>query len=229
MPRTVAVEYHVVPGVPFAVGSVFDDVLLAFRTCGIELVVVQGEPLTTEPELGGLWSFKKLVDKYSAGPRKSGQIIVARVPRDRRDDVAGELLDLERRGVAAVYINSSYISREGVLGLAQTLAHEIGHMMNLSHDDTSSAFTSAMAQAHRRDGGLDVAWTAAADEARRLQQHGDQAYFQQPIRPVNCYPFAHAARMILNSWSDALISPWGGRFERRDNGLNDRSEAGRGR
>lgn len=224
MPRTIALEYHLAPEMPFALDVAIDDVVIAFRTCNVDLAIVKGDDIRTDPETGGLNSFDRLLARYRAGPQSAGQIIVARKPRDGRADVAGELLDQDKRGVAAIYMSSLYIAINGVIGFTQTLAHEIGHMMDLGHGEITSDFTSVMTQARDRGQALDAAWSAAQDDAVILERTGG-AFFQKPIRPINCYPFAPSARSFMNTRSDPLISPWGGPYSpRADGGVNDRKQ-----
>ena len=223
MPRSIALEYHLAPEMPFALDAAIDDVVIAFRTSNVDLVISKGDDIRTDPETGGLNSFDRLLARYRAGPRNAGQIIVARKPRDGRADVAGELLDQDKRGVAAIYMSSLYIAINGVIGFTQTLAHEIGHMMDLGHGEITSNFTSVMTQARDRAQALDAAWSAAQDDAVVLEGRGTPAFFQKPIRPINCYPFAPSARSFMNTRLDPLISPWGGPYSpRADGGVNDR-------
>src|ERR1700746_1624284 len=50
VPRTIGLEYHLAPDIPFALDAAIDDVVIAFRTCNVDLAISKGDNIRTDPE-----------------------------------------------------------------------------------------------------------------------------------------------------------------------------------
>jgi hypothetical protein len=218
--RSLSVKYHVVADALARLQFPAEELRSLYETSGIDVQFEQGERIMSDPAFSALQDYPSFVQRYGKNDRGSGHLIIGLGHPRFLSDIAGELLDLDSRGVAVIYTSSDYIQRSGQGALLQTCAHELGHMLNLAHQDVAS-FDSVMNQAQDRWHEIPVSWDYAAAEARRVEDRGQPAYFDPPARPLNCYPFAYAARLLLNTYSSDRLLPWGGRFERPYDGAND--------
>lgn len=221
--RTVSIKVHYVTAAKQAFAFPADDVRLLYRTAGIDLRIDAGNDIAVDPTVSGLLNYPKLVDRLRNSDKAAGHMIVGLDPMTRDPTVAGQLLDLTTRGVAAVYTRSNYLLGDSGSGFLQTCIHEIGHMLNLSHDDGARDFDSAMNQVGGRLKEPSVCWAGADTEASIIAASGQPTYFQPPGKQLRCYPLAYKARARLNVIGDGQLLPWGGKFEgAEEDHLNDR-------
>lgn len=215
--RTVALKFHVVAKATADMPFPVDELKWLYATAGIELDLSQGDTIEHDPMYYPAANYKFWVEQFGKKDRGCGHLIIGLHGPYYRSDIPGRLVDLDYRGVAAVYTSCDYIQRDGEKALLQTCAHEIGHMLNLAHEDVTTDFISTMDQAEKR--GLDTrrSWEAALAEA----QHKRDPYFFQPVRELNSYPFALRARNTLNTLPVAQLLPWGGKFEHPYDEIND--------
>jgi hypothetical protein len=214
--RSLAIETHVV-GDGGGLTLPRDDIIAAFSNAGVDLTFTEGDAIDVDPAQSALTSYEDLVADYRAKDRSFGHLIIGKLSPHPGRDVVGELLDLASRGVAAVYTSSEYIQAAGEDGLAQTAAHELGHMCNLSHGDVSTAYQSTMERATSRTEAVSDAWAFAAAEAKTVEP----AYYSAPARIPACYPFALQARSLLNTLSPSQTDPWGSPFEHTGEAADD--------
>lgn len=220
--RSVDLKYHVVANATADLPFPADDLKSLFRTTLIDLNLVEGEKLVDDPIYASStpFSYPELVKLYFKEDRNYGHLIIGLKGPDWRSDIAGQLLDQDSRGVAAIYTCADYIQRDGKGAFLQTCAHEIGHMLNLGHDDVADGFVSAMNQAQNRALDTRPSWQNVEAEAQVVRSQGNQDYFFPSERELNCYPFAFKARFNLNHYSDDRLLPWGGKFEHPYDGAN---------
>lgn len=218
--RPVDVKYHVVKNATANLPFPADELKLLFRTTGIDLSLVEGERIDNDPTYNPFLAYVDLVQLYDKKDRHYGHLIIGLDGPDYRFDIAGQLLDLDWRGVAVVYTCADYIQRDGEGAFLQTCAHEIGHMLNLGHNDVASDFVSAMNQAQNRELDTSRSWQDVKAEAEVVKSQGKPDYFFPPEKELNCYPFAYQARYNLNIYSPDRLLPWGGKFERPYDGVN---------
>ncbi|NBQ68666.1 MAG: hypothetical protein EBU46_07490 [Nitrosomonadaceae bacterium] len=220
--RNVSVKYHVVSNATQLHNLPLAEIKALYTSSGINLQITEGEAIPADPKFSALRDYDGWVRRFRETDTYSGHLIIGLGDRYSRNGIAGELLDMDQRGVAVVYMHSTYILQNGEDGVLQTAVHELGHMMHLSHMDRSATFHSAMDQAKDRTGSTILAWEAAEDEARAKEEaSGKHAYLQRPPIQPPCFPLAYPARMILNENSDQYILPWGGQYDCPDNGAND--------
>jgi hypothetical protein len=221
--RPVSIKIHHVRATKQAFPFPAQDVQLLYRTAGIDLRIDAGDDIAVDPTLSGLLNYPALVRRYRDTDRAVGHLVVGQQPMTREPFVAGQLLDLTTRGVAAVYTRSNYLLSDTGPGFLQTCIHEIGHMLNLSHEDGAHDYDSAMNQIGARLMEPSLCWKGADTEASIVAASGQAAYFEPPARPLRCYPLAFKARSRLNTLSDGTLLPWGGVFEGAEGDhLNDR-------
>jgi hypothetical protein len=213
MLRSVAIKYHQVKenGNDFPIPQT--DLCAAFLSAGIDLQLIEGEVLKTDPGVSLNRTYSDLIQEYSKIDKKCGHLIIGVSRADKRKDIAGELHDLASRGVASVYTLSEHIQRDPVASFAQTVAHEIGHMLNLSHGDVTAKFDSTMNSLAQRDQRPELSWERAREEARNMRQAGAEPLYIEPSARTACFPFAFKARQALRDTSDSRLQPWGSPFE----------------
>jgi hypothetical protein len=131
-------------------------------------------------------------------------------------DINGELYDLKKRGIAAVYANSRY-SRKDMDHLLEVCAHEIGHMLNLRHKDAESTqLESVMDPAYIRSG-LQTpgkAWEIAIQIADQRDADAMRTYLKMYNDSPPGYPFSpRSAQYLTKSLPIYDVQPWGGLLE----------------
>ena len=210
--RVVALKFHVVEGDTASMTFPAEELGLLFQTAGIELDLIEGERIDKDPTFNRI-GYPEWIKRFGETDREAGHLILGRDAPGYRTDIAGELLDKESRGAAVVYTSCDYIQRDGAGALLQTCAHEIGHMLNLSHDDTAAGFVSTMNQAAMRDLDTVSAWHGATVESQQIRSSNGPDYFFPPARKLVSYPLAYRARYKLNTLSPARLLPWGGIYE----------------
>lgn len=217
--RAVRLKVHWVASVKGAMRLLEDELHATFFASGIDLDISAGEDLATDPNLDPRRRYERVVSDFARDDAQCGHLVLAGQPPNLQLDVAGQLIDEAHRGVVAAFLGSSYISSEGEIGLLHTCVHEVGHMLNLAHEDVSSDYVSAMNSAASRGGSVAAAWLAAQREAERP---GQEPYLVVPRKPCKAYPFSYEARKRLNIRSDGCLMPWRDKFERTYDGLDDR-------
>ena len=113
-------------------------------------------------------------------------------------DALGSVVN-EDRGAAAVFVEGFRSSGAGPLppdDFLQICAHELGHLLNLTHEDSEQGVSTAMDQFDHRRGPPESAWRAVLGCDSGLP----------------CYPFATKAIEWLKGASDQDWKPWGSRF-----------------
>lgn len=220
--RTIDVTFHIVEPASAQFGFPAAELRELYLSAGIDLNFIAGHDITPDPANHPASGYPVLVEKFRTSATTSGHLIIGSRTPIVHSDWAGQLLDQTTRGVSAVYTQSDYIQSTGAVGLLQTCAHELGHMLNLAHEDISPEYASVMNQADSRTSDIENAWIVAGVQAARIVSQSNNPYFTAPSGPLNCYPFAYAARLRLNTSSEDSLLPWRGVFERTYDGTNDR-------
>jgi hypothetical protein len=220
--RTVKLKVHYVRGTQpqFSVQTL--ELSRLYRTAGIELYFFAAPEILIDPALGTAWeNYSDIVARLRTNDKLHGHLIVGKRPPTSSLELAGQLLDLDLRGVAVVYTHSDYIKQNPRLNFLQTCAHEIGHMLNLSHRNIAKTYTSAMEQLGGRTGDVATCWELADGESAKVKTKGGNPYFEHPVEAISCYPLAYTARVELNTLSEIRLQPWQSKFEHALDGSND--------
>jgi hypothetical protein len=217
--RKIKISLHTYEGIRSDLTWSPDDVSTVFAAAGLDLEFEQGERFADDPFDD--YTVEDLIARLAEKGKDAGHLVIGGTYPLFDSSVSGQLLDLSHRGVCAVYTRSDYIASRGQAAMLQSCVHEIGHMLNLSHNHNAPnlgvgvhAYQSAMDQLSHRT--LDLAevaaaWKTAADEAAGMNAH---SYFYPQPRPMVCLPLALSARVRLNTLTDDNLLPWGmGRFE----------------
>ncbi len=223
--RSIDIKIHEISGVA---GPPLDRdaIVVAFEAAGIDVRFTQGATLPSDPALNPNFHYRDLIAGFRREDPGSGHLVLGGLHPSWNTAIAGELADLASRGLSVVYTRSTYIAQGGRPALLQTVVHELGHLLNLAHDDIDRSYDSAMNQARDRDQPTTACWQVADRQAQSEQSHGQPAYWTRPNQLPACHPFALIARFKLNRLSDDRLLPWRGRYDGQPQGAEDRWHAG---
>jgi hypothetical protein len=177
-----------------------------FATAGIDLAL-QEIPNSMSEDPTDPQGYQDAMTRILAGrspvPGEPANLIIGQNwagPGDTRAN--GMLVDLQRRGFAAVFTRSYHLAHGGASALLRTFAHEIGHMLNLIHADGTPTVPTVECQAQVQDqfgNAFDAAWARLGT-----------------ARPptVDAFPFGSGERAWLTHAIPDDIAPWGTSFFR---------------
>jgi hypothetical protein len=222
--RSIAITIHYLRERRHAFPVLVDQLRALYLTASVDLTFVDGDDIAVDPNLASAFvTYKALVERYRSDDRHSAHLIIGGFPPTDHREVAGQLLDLETRGVAVVYTRNDYILMNPRVHLLQTSAHEIGHLLNLPHPPTPAfeRFDSTMNQIGNRVQGVSMCWEKAENEATELEATGKRSFFTSLAMPLDCLPLALTSRAALSDQSDISFRPWMSRFDHGGTGQND--------
>ncbi|ATE80471.1 hypothetical protein [Pseudomonas frederiksbergensis] len=127
----------------------------------------------------------------------------------------GTLLDMDRRGASAVFTKSTAFRKGDNEARFEIYAHEIGHMLNLSHTDANDTFPTAMNQWDDRsivDDRAEV-WRQAIQQGSPLQTECLPEYFNSGKRRPLGLPMSADCCKWLAGAPQTDVFPWGGKFK----------------
>jgi hypothetical protein len=136
----------------------------------------------------------------------------------------GVLLDLDRRGACAIFTQSFAFLHGAEDARFEIYAHEIGHMLNLSHADARDHFPTAMDQWDIRvsvnDRGL--VWRQAIQNGSVLQRTLLRTFYGNGTRhPIGLPMSATCCQWLANPNIGAIL-PWASPFkDSSDDGAQD--------
>jgi len=155
--RSVTIKIHYLEERRQAFQVPTEELKALYRTSNVDLAFVVGEGIDVDPNLSAAFeNYDDLVARYRSEDQGSAHLIVGGFPPSAHREVAGQLLDLDTRGVAVVYTRNDYILMNPSVHLLQTAAHEIGHLLNLPHpqNPAMAEFDSTMNQIGNRVEGV---------------------------------------------------------------------------
>lgn len=129
--------------------------------------------------------------------------------------INGALLDLDMRGVCMIFSQSAAFERNDSEEQFEIYAHEIGHMLNLSHDDANDPFTTAMNQWDERSAvnSRKVVWNQAISAGSLFQRTNLPLFFGNGKRsPIGLPMSATCCDWLAQSDQNEII-PWKTRFK----------------
>ncbi len=181
-----------------------------FASFDIHLNFTDGAELSADPT-----DFEDTIDDFLAenapAPDSTGAASLLVTDLGYRGLSAnGMLLDVKRRGACAVFIQSAGFKHSDAEGRFEIYAHEIGHLLNLSHDDPDVADPWAMNSWGQRSEVTDrkARWNSAidggvADYANRLR-----IFFDSGARSPIGLPMSPSCCSALLTSPAAKIKPW---------------------
>jgi hypothetical protein len=138
----------------------------------------------------------------------------------------GILLDLDQRGACAIFAQSFGFKKGDAEDRFEIYAHEIGHMLNLSHAEADDKFPTAMNQWDIRSAVSDrrVVWRRAINQGSPLQRAVLPAFFGNGSRQPLGLPMSASCCKWLASQGPRDVLPWGSHFkDPAGNGSDDTS------
>lgn len=188
-----------------------------FGALGLSLRFGSGNPLPEDPT-----DHPDEVDAFcrALAPRPSGPfpwpgvVVVGDMSVDG-PGTNGALLDLDRRGVCAVFTSSSGFSKGDAEDRFEVYAHEIGHMLNLSHAEAPDKFPTAMHQWDIRSavGDRRLVWQKAITQGSPLQRARLPGFFGNGSRQPIGLPMSASCCQWLAGQNLQEIVPWGSHFK----------------
>lgn len=222
--RSVTIKIHYLEERHQAFPVPVDQLKALYRTASVDLAFVEGGEIDVDPNLNAAFeTYEDLVKRYRSEDQSSAHLIIGGFPPTAHREVAGQLLDLETRGVAVVHTRNDYILMNPAVHLLQTAAHEIGHLLNLPHppNPVIDRFDSTMNQIGNRVDGVATCWEKAEKEAHDEELQGKRSYFTSPAMTLDCFPLGLSSRAALTNQSDISFRPWMSRFNHGGQGQND--------
>jgi len=224
--RSVTIRIHYLEERREAFAVPVDQLKALYRTASVDLLFVGGDKIDVDPNLAGAFRFQKyeaLVSRYRSEDQGSAHLIIGGLPPADHWEVAGQLVDLETRGVAVVYTRNDYILMNPRVHLLQTAAHEIGHLLNLPHPPTPmiDPYDSTMHQIGNRVENVELCWEKVKKEAREEELRGKRSYFNSPAMALDCFPLGLSSRAALTNQLDITFRPWMSRFNHVGQDQND--------
>lgn len=222
--RSVTIKIHYVQERRQAFSVPTDQLTALYRTASVDLAFVDGEDIVVDPNsVNAFVTYDDLVRRYGSTDTNSAHLIIGGLPPSDHREVAGQLLDLQTRGVAAAYTRHEYILASPRVHLLQTAAHEIGHLLNLEHPPQPeiNRFDSTMNQIGNRVAGVAGCWERAALEAKVEELQGKPSYFMGPSRTLDCFPLGLSSRKALSDLTENSFRPWMSRFNHGGQERND--------
>ena len=190
---------HRVPSVSAAAGVPEVALKSLFSVFGVSLRFHSGAILTEEPTR---WDeYVEIVNRWHRTPLPPGSPAHLFIGNTWNGEGAGGtngLLLTPERSAIAVFTGSDALREGGPAMLLQVVAHEICHLLNLTHEHGDAQMPSAECPDSCRSGKpVDIAWMVSG----RAQPPG-----------VEGYPLSHISEQVLASAPPSRVLPWGEPF-----------------
>ena len=200
-----------------------------FQVAGIDLSFEKGANIDIYPKKGS-WMYEEIYASASPDlgppPPHPALLIIAGNHDDDPLYINGEMIDIKTRGIIVVFANS-YDCVSDQERLFEVFVHEIGHLLNLSHDDAGQQSSRAMHQSRERISERNQAWEDAIKTADPRDAEVLKSYFADGSRSPLGYPLS---RNSINHLSRSIhpnnVLPWGSGFKDIENNRFDEGQAG---
>ena len=189
-----------------------------FAAFDIHLSFSEGAALSVDPT-----DFEDTIDDFLAehaptpGSTAPASLLVTDLGH-RGLSANGMLLDVKRRGACAVFIQASGFHHGDADGRFEIYAHEIGHLLNLAHDDRGVPNPWAMNSWDQRSGVTDLKarWRTAIDGGPVDYANRLRSFFDARAHSLTGLPMSpRCCDMLLTSAADD-IEPWRSKFRGDD-------------
>lgn len=190
-----------------------------FQTAGIELDFSHGETFYQNPfnqNDDGQEISKKYRQSRAKPPSASlpwPALMWVSGNHPDHPNILGELLDSNNRGEIAVYASNAYDSEDLFFDVC---VHEIGHLLNLTHNHANSHIGTAMQQQKKRSKfkSRSKSWTKSIQIADQRDQQNMEQFFDLGRNNPFGYPLSNNSMDHLRREQDIKkVYPWGSRFQ----------------
>lgn len=186
-----------------------------FGPFGIDLQFSSGQSLSDDPT-DSTDSIRGFVSEHAPPLHQRGPAVLVVADIGYLGSlVNGMLLDANRRGACAVFTQATGFAFGSADSRFEIFAHEIGHMLNLTHDDADETYTTAMDSWGERNDVVvrsDV-WREAIGDGSGPFAHQLGQFFGSGHRQPLGLPLSTSCCRKLTGFPDPAVAPWLSEFE----------------
>ena len=196
-----------------------------FRAWGVDVGFQFGKPLFDDPTQTDIGA-QSLIEQSrptASQPTAPAVLVLADMALDG-GTTNGILLDMKTRGACAVFINSHAYKGGSHDEKFQIYAHEIGHVLNLTHLEADEDYPTAMSQWDDRSEVRDAGelWRLAIESASMSHRQQMKSFFRDGKGHLLGLPMSANCCVALARSIRAQVEPWGDAFEDwSDEGIRD--------
>jgi hypothetical protein len=186
-----------------------------FGALGVDLEFALGQALSPDPT-DSIDSIRQFVTGMAppVGQRGTAALVVADIGY-LGPLVNGMLLDADRRGACAVFTQATGFTFGSADSRFEIYAHEIGHMLNLTHEDADETYVTAMNSWGERDevaDRLDIWRQAVGNGAGPFSSQLSHFFRGGTQRPLGL-PFSKTCCQKLAGFPAPKVAPWLSTFD----------------
>jgi hypothetical protein len=181
-----------------------------FGVFGIDLEFSPGPSLNSDPT-DSIDSIRGFVAAHAPQADQRGPAVLVVADMGHLGPlVNGMLLDARRRGACAVFTLASGFLHGNAQRRFEIFAHELGHLLNLTHEDADEAYVTAMDSWGERSqitDPLDVWRQAIGDGTEPFSQQLRQFFGNGHRQPLGL-PLSQSCCKKLVRFPDPSVAPW---------------------
>lgn len=187
-----------------------------FRSWGVDVTFEDGLPLGSDPTLTEEETDAFCLEQApTAGASHWPAALVIGEMSTDGSGTNGILLDLKTRGACAVFTRSFGFRNGSADDRFEVFAHEIGHLLNLTHGEADETFPTAMNQWDERSMVQDrvALWSQAITAANATQRARLRSFYGDGSRHPLGLPMSTSCCDSLAGSALSDVEPWGTPFK----------------